>query len=151
MLNVFLRLLAAIYREGEPNAVRLHPVPRHRDLAVIMTHDIDAQTSMANAIQYAQFEKSQGIVGTYFVQTKYIKDFNDEVSLNAQGIKDMAALHWLGMELASHTGGTFHGVQPFPTGNRDGALSGISALCEDQNHNGKRIGVRRAARQQVLD
>ncbi|MDH4088026.1 MAG: hypothetical protein OEV71_15510 [Nitrospira sp.] len=103
MLDVFLRLLAAVYREGEPDAVRLHPVLRHRDLAVIMTHDIDAQTSMANAIQYAQFEKSQGIVGTYFVQTKCIKDFNDEVFLNDQGINDMAALHRLGMELASHT------------------------------------------------
>lgn len=116
MLDVFLRLLAAVYREGEPDAVRLHPVPRHRDLAVIMTHDIDAQTSMANAVQYAQFEKSQGIVGTYFMQTKYIKDFNDEVFLNDQGINDMAALHRLGMELGSHTVAHSKVFSHFPLG-----------------------------------
>ncbi len=116
MLDVFLRLLAAVYREGEPDAVRLHPVPRHRELAVIMTHDIDAQTSMANAVQYAQFEKSQGIVGTYFVQTKYIKDFNDEVFLNEQGIDDMAALHRLGMELGSHTVAHSKVFSHFPLG-----------------------------------
>lgn len=83
--------------------------------AVIMTHDIDAQTSMANAVQYAQFEKSQGIVGTYFVQTKYIKDFNDEVFLNDQGI-NMAALHRLGMELGSHTVAHSKVFSHFPLG-----------------------------------
>lgn len=115
-LDVFLRLLQAIYQKGEPDAVRIHPVPQHRDIAVMLTHDIDAQTSMANARQFAEYERSQQIVGTYFVQTKYIKDYNDEIFFNAQGVQDMQALQKLGMELGSHTVAHSKVLDHFPMG-----------------------------------
>ncbi len=116
VLDVFLRLLKAIYEKGEPDAVQLHPVPQHRQMAVMLTHDIDAQTSMANARQFAEYERSQGIVGTYFVQTKYIKDYNDEIFFNAQGVQDMRVLHQLGMELGSHTVAHSKVLSHFPLG-----------------------------------
>ncbi|MFO0775961.1 MAG: hypothetical protein U0172_14980 [Nitrospiraceae bacterium] len=114
--DVFLRLLANMYRHGEPNAVVVHPAPFNKQLSVLLTHDIDAQTSMANARQFAEFERSQGIVGTYFVQTKYVKDYNDEIFFNDQGVKDMAALHTLGMELGSHTVAHSKVLSHFPLG-----------------------------------
>ncbi len=116
VLDVFLRLLKEIYRAGEPDAVTLHTVPANKDLTVVLTHDIDAQTSMANAVVYAEFEKSQSIEGTYFIQTKYIKDFNDEIFFNEQGVRDMKKLSALGMELGSHTVAHSKVLVDFPLG-----------------------------------
>jgi hypothetical protein len=116
VLDVFLRLLKAIYLAGEPNGVVLHTVPHRRKLAVLLTHDVDAQTSMANSIRYAEFEKGEGIVGTYFIQTKYVKDFNDEIFFNAQGVRDMQAIRALGMELGSHTVAHAKALRVFPLG-----------------------------------
>lgn len=119
VLDVLLRLVKALYQSGEPEAVFLHPVPHHRDLSVMLTHDIDAQASMANAIRYAKFEKSQGIVATYFIQTKYVRDYNDEIFFNRQGVRDMAVLHKLGMELGSHTVAHSKVLDHFPLGTGD--------------------------------
>ena len=115
-LDVFLRLLKAMYLAGEPDGVVLHTVPFQRSLSVLITHDIDAQTSMANSIRYAEFEQSQGIVGTYFIQTKYIKDYNDEIFFNEQGVRDMQQIRMLGMELGSHTVAHSKVLYAFPLG-----------------------------------
>ena len=116
VLDVLLRLIKTIYLAGEPDAVTLHPVPHRRGVSVLLTHDIDAQSSMANSIAYAEFEKSQGIVGTYFIQTKYIKDYNDDIFFNEQGVRDMQAIHALGMELGSHTVAHSRVLNRFPLG-----------------------------------
>jgi hypothetical protein len=82
LLDVVLRMLKEIYRTSEPNAVTLGTVPYHRSLSVLLTHDIDASIAMANSLRYAEFERSQGITGTYFIQTKYIRDYNDDIFFN---------------------------------------------------------------------
>lgn len=102
-LDMFLRFIANVYRAGEPNAVTLWSVPAGKSLSVLMTHDIDYAKSLANAVEYARYEKSQGIRGTYFTQVKYIKDFNDEYFYNRAGVKNVQALRDLGMEVASHS------------------------------------------------
>lgn len=116
LLDVWLRFMKAIYIQACPDAVTLDPVPFRKAAAVILTHDIDAQTSMANAIRYAELERNHGIVGTYFIQTKYIKDYNDEIFFNEQGVRDMRTLHSLGMELGSHTVAHSKVLDRFPIG-----------------------------------
>jgi hypothetical protein len=61
--------------------VTIGTVPFGRSLSVMLTHDVDFTQSMANAVSYAEYEKSQGVVGTYFIQTKYIRDYNDDIFL----------------------------------------------------------------------
>ena len=58
-------------------------MPDGKKLAVMLTHDIDYTRSLANAIDYARFEHEAGIRATYFMQTKYIRDYNDDVILGA--------------------------------------------------------------------
>jgi hypothetical protein len=116
LLDVVLRMLKEIYRTGEPNAVVLGTVPYHRSLSVLLTHDIDASTSMTNALRYAEFEWNQGLTGTYFIQTKYIRDYNDDIFFNQQGVRDLQALHKLGMELGSHTVAHSKILDTFPLG-----------------------------------
>ncbi len=102
-LDVWLRLLKAIYGAGEPEAVTIGTVPFGKSLAVMLTHDVDFTQSMANAVTYAEYEKSQGVMATYFVQTKYILDYNDDIFFDQQGVRHLKTLAELGMEIGSHT------------------------------------------------
>ena len=91
-LDVWLRLLKAIYTAGEPDAVTIGTVPFGKSLSVMLTHDVDFTKSIANAVTYAEYEKSQGLTGTYFVQTKYIRDYNDDIFFNDQGVSHLKTL-----------------------------------------------------------
>ncbi|MCP9449850.1 MAG: hypothetical protein NNA21_07305 [Nitrospira sp.] len=111
-----LLLLEAVYRRGEPWAVTLDPTPDGRTMTVLLTHDVDAQTSMHNALTFAKEEQAHGVRGTFFIQTKYIRDFNDEIFLTDQWIADMKALAAMGMEIGSHTVAHSKVFDQFPMG-----------------------------------
>lgn len=102
-IDVWLRVIGRLYVESEPNAVTLGTVPDGKPLAVMITHDVDYARSVDNSRAYLDFEKSAGIPATYFVQTKYIRDYNDDVFFNDQKAPTIRELHAAGMELASHS------------------------------------------------
>ncbi|MBT3359731.1 MAG: polysaccharide deacetylase family protein [Rhodospirillales bacterium] len=116
MLDVLLRLLGGIYRKADDRAVFLGAVPNGKDLAVIITHDIDYTHSLANSIDYARLEHSLGISATYFIQTKYMRDWNDSIILNETAPDLLKKIRDMGMELASH--GVSHSLlfHNFPLG-----------------------------------
>lgn len=101
--DVLLRLLKEMYAAGEEDGVTIGSVPYNKNLSVLFSHDVDANTSYKNAVTYAEYEKSVGIKGTYFIQTKYIKDWNDEAIFTKEAIADLKKVHALGMEIGSHT------------------------------------------------
>lgn len=102
-IDVLLRLIANIYRSGEPNAVTLHTVPQGKPLAVLMTHDVDYTQSLANALAYARVEAEAGVPASYFVQTKYVRDWNDAVFFNDNGIALLKKLAAHDVEIGSHS------------------------------------------------
>ena len=102
MLDVILRLLGEIYRKADDRAVILRPVPHGKDLAVIISHDVDYTRSLVNAVDYARLERSQGIATTYFIQTKYMKDWNDNFFFDETAPRLLKKIKNMGMELASH-------------------------------------------------
>ena len=117
-LDVLLRLLRRIYREGQPDGVTLHTVPDGRSLSALITHDVDYEESLPNSEEYARHERSVNVPATYFVQTKYVRDWNDEAFLNPEGVTVLRRLLDMGMEIASHS--VAHSLQfdlmPFGTG-----------------------------------
>lgn len=115
-LDVWLRLLKGMYQIGEPHAVTIGTVPFGKSLSVMFTHDVDFTQSMANAVAYAEFERSKGLTGTYFVQAKYIRDYNDDIFFDDQGVQHLTRLAELGMELASHTVAHSASFSSFPMG-----------------------------------
>lgn len=115
-LDVLLGLIKAIYQAGEPSAVTIGTVPFGKSLTVLLTHDIDYTKSMENAIAYAEYEKSQGITGTYFIQTKYVRDYNDDVFFNEHGVGLLKQLAGLGVDLGSHTVAHSSELKNFPLG-----------------------------------
>ena len=115
-LDVWLRLLKSMYRAGQTGAVTLGTVPFGKSLSVMLTHDVDFTQSIKNAVDYAEYEKSQGLVGTYFIQVKYIRDYNDDIFFNEEGVGYLARLTELGMELGSHTIAHSKVFNQFPMG-----------------------------------
>lgn len=102
-LDVLLRLFKELYRTTAPAPVTLGTVPFGRQLPVLITHDVDYNRSLTNALAYAEFEASVGVRATYFVQVKYLRDFNDTAFFDNTAPPILQRLRALGHELASHT------------------------------------------------
>jgi peptidoglycan/xylan/chitin deacetylase (PgdA/CDA1 family) len=102
-VDVWLRTIKCIYQQHEPNAVTLWPVPDGHSLTVLFTHDIDYYRSVKNAVAYAAMENKYGVKATYFVQTKYITDYEDRAFLNDSATTFLQALDSMGMEIGSHS------------------------------------------------
>ena len=115
-LDVWLRLIKAMYRTAQEEAVTLGTVPFGKSLSVMMTHDVDFTQSIKHAVAYAEYEKRQGVVGTYFIQVKYIRDYNDDIFFNDEGVRYVKQLADLGMELGSHTIAHSRVFNQFPMG-----------------------------------
>ena len=115
-LDVLLRLFKELYAATAPAPVTLGTVPFGRQLPVLITHDVDYERSLTNALAYAEFEASVGVRATYFIQVKYLRDFNDTAFFNGSAPPILQRLRALGHELASHTVCHSRGFARFPLG-----------------------------------
>jgi hypothetical protein len=115
-LDVLLRLVKGIYRTGQENSVILGTVPWDKSLAVMITHDLDYTQSVLNSPSYADFEESQRIRATYFIQTKYVRDFNDAIFFNDEGVTRLRDLAGRNIEVASHSVSHSRVFHRFPMG-----------------------------------
>jgi peptidoglycan/xylan/chitin deacetylase (PgdA/CDA1 family) len=118
-LDALLNFVANIYRDTDAGGIVLGTVPDGKTLSVMMTHDVDYKHSVANAVTYAKMEAKYGVRSTYFIQTKYIRDYNDVPFLDEEGTANLRALSKMDVEIASHS--VSHSLQfhEFPIG--DGA------------------------------
>ena len=114
--DVVLRFLRQVWREGEPLAVSVGPVPQGKPLAVLMTFDVDYTRSLPNALAYAELLRSHGVRGTFFIQTKYMRDYNDAIMLTDEAVPYLKRLQELGMEIGSHTVAHARGFSRFAMG-----------------------------------
>ena len=147
-LDVWLRLLKAIYREGEPNAVTISTVPFGKSVSVMLTHDVDFTHSMANAVTYAEYEKSQQIGATYFIQTKYIRDFNDDSFFDVKGVTHLKKLVELGMDIGSHTVAHSKVFTQFPMGTGTEQYPSYAPFVKERrvSYNGTILGELRVSK-----
>ena len=131
-LDVWLRLIKAIYRTAQEETVTLGTVPFGKSLSVMMTHDVDFTQSIKHAVEYAEYEKRQGIVGTYFIQVKYIRDYNDDIFFNDEGVRYVKQLADLGMELGSHTIAHSRVFNQFPMGSGRESYPSYAPFVKDR-------------------
>ena len=101
--DVFLRLIEALYRSGEPAAAGLGTVPMGRSLTVLMTHDIDFLDSVKNSFDYESYERQAGIRATYFLQTKYVTDASEKAWVTPESLPLLRRLAAAVPELTSHS------------------------------------------------
>lgn len=117
--DVVARLVRDIYRAGEPASATLGTVPEGRDFTVIFSYDIDYSESLENSIVYAEFLRRHGIRGTFFLQTKYVRDYNDRVFFDDGAAAYIRALQELGMEVGSHSVSHARSFHDMPLGSGD--------------------------------
>lgn len=115
-LDSFLRFLARVYREGDDDAVELLTVPHNKEFTALLTHDIDFNRSILNIPAYADYQFSQGVPATYFIQTKYITDYNDSRFFEPSSEAILGGIDAQGMEIASHSVAHSNEFQNMPAG-----------------------------------
>lgn len=143
-----LRLIRALYQRHEPRAVTLGTVPYARSLSVILTHDIDYSRSLENALVYARHEYDANTPATHFIQTKYIRDWNDKVFFDDDNIDHIYKLEALNVELASHSVSHSPLFHDFDLGSGNEQYPGYTPFVRDENttYNGSILGELRVSK-----
>ena len=114
-LDNIYRWIRDLYVEGEATPYLIWTAPPGRDASLILTHDVDFSRSVLNATHYAKAIRDRGQSATFFIQTKVIRDWNDDVFFNES---NLAGLREVGreMELGSHSVSHSRIFSIFPTG-----------------------------------
>jgi len=116
VLDALLIFLENVYRGNQEHAVTLGTVPDGKTLSFILSHDVDFSQSLKNAVDYAKHEASENIEATFFIQAKYVEDFNDSIFFDNNGVEHLKKLEKLGMEIASHSVSHSLDFNKFPIG-----------------------------------
>ncbi len=115
-LDRLYQWLARFYVEHEPMPWLIDTTPAGTQLSILLTHDIDYTSAVSSARYYAQQLRESGAPGTFFMQTKYVKDYNDDVFFTVRTLPDVRQLGQHGMELASHTVSHANAFKIYATG-----------------------------------
>jgi len=102
-VDSLLRFIATVYQQGEDDSVEIWSAPYNKEFAALITHDIDYTQSLTNAVAYAQLESQLGVPATYFIQTKYVTDYNDQAFFTNQSRSVIQQLEAAGMAIGSHS------------------------------------------------
>lgn len=146
-MDVMLRILKNIYQSGG-NTVTLGTVPFNRALTLILTHDVDYTRSVINAAAFARTERELGVKATYFIQTKYIQDWNDDIFFNQAALGHLQRINELGMEIASHSVSHSRVFSRFPLGTGTESYPRYSPFVQESQvtYNGSILGELRVSK-----
>jgi len=131
-IDVFLRIIKKIYLAAVPYGVTIHTVPFNKSMSVMITHDVDYAGSMGNSLIYGRYEHDEGIRATYFIQTKYVRDWNDEIFFSDEKVPVVVQLEKWGMEIGSHS--VSHAVffSDFPLGTGTEQYPGYKPVVKNE-------------------
>lgn len=133
-VDVLFRWVRQLYVDGEPMPWLLATAPSGKDLSIILTHDVDYTRSVINSQAYAELLRSHGLHGTFFIQTKYVKDWNDDIFFNDKTVPMLRRLKDEGMELGSHTVAHSRAFKAFAMGDGAEAYPRYRPFVIDQTH-----------------
>jgi hypothetical protein len=147
-VDIMLRVLKEIFSFRNDDAVTLSPTPDGKRFTILLTHDIDFTRSIVNAARYAAMEKANGVKATYFIQTKYVKDWNDDIFFCDSNIKYLASVQQNGMEVASHSVAHSKVFSKFPLGTGNEAYPKYTPFVKERfvTYNGTILGELRVSK-----
>ncbi|MGQ9616778.1 MAG: polysaccharide deacetylase family protein [Spirochaetota bacterium] len=102
--DVIMLIIRAIYESCMYPFVYISTIPYSLSTALVLTHDVDAQTSFLDSLKFAAVEERYGVKSTFFENTKYFNDAMDigyySIKENLEAIKKLKKGGW---EIGSHT------------------------------------------------
>jgi peptidoglycan/xylan/chitin deacetylase (PgdA/CDA1 family) len=117
--DVIMLIFKAIYEGSCDPYVYVSPIPHALRTALVLTHDVDAQTSFVDSLKFAALEKRYGAESTFFETTKYFKDASDigyfSIKENIDAIRELKRQGW---DIGSHTVSHYGGLHSAPEGDR---------------------------------
>jgi len=102
-IDVVLRLLKNIYLSGDRDAAYISTVPYHKNISVCITHNINYEKALNNAVLFSQEEQKMGIRSTYFIQTRYIRDSRSRIFNSTEDFNKLKKIFDAGMDLQSNS------------------------------------------------
>ncbi|GLR47368.1 hypothetical protein GCM10007925_10790 [Sphingomonas astaxanthinifaciens DSM 22298] len=117
-MDVVFRWIRDLYVQGEDDPYLIGTAPAGHRGSLILTHDVDASKAVANSQRYAEAIRKAGSSATFFMQTKYVRDWNDDIFFNSATVSTLKSVAQ-NMELASHTVAHSRAFKAFPIGSGD--------------------------------
>jgi hypothetical protein len=114
--DVWMLLLRAWYELKEPDAIRLDTMPSAKSSVLLLSHDVDWENSFDPALDFADAEKQQGALSTFFIQTKYVSDANSKAFFFGKDLDDLRQLRAQGFSVGSHSIIHSRGFNKLPLG-----------------------------------
>jgi peptidoglycan/xylan/chitin deacetylase (PgdA/CDA1 family) len=131
-LDTLYDWIAGFYVDGEPMPWLIGTAPAGHMFSLILSHDVDFTNSVASARHSAAAFRAEDIAATFFMQTKYVRDYNDEVFFNLDTLPDVQALVADGMEVGSHSVAHARTFKAFPFGDGLEAYPQYSPFVKSQ-------------------
>ncbi|PYU22100.1 MAG: hypothetical protein DMG32_19035 [Acidobacteria bacterium] len=101
--DVWMLLLRAWYESIEPDAVRLATIPNGQSSVLLLSHDVDWEDSFGPALDFARMENDHHALSTFFIQTKYVSDYNSHAFFFGTDLQDLQKLFAQGFSIGSHS------------------------------------------------
>lgn len=115
--DVIMLILKAIYESSVSPFLYLSAVPYALPTALILSHDVDAQTSFVDSLKFAALEERYGVKSTFFENTKYFTDSMDigyyAIEENKEAIRKLKGGRW---DIGSHTVSHYKQFSKVPEG-----------------------------------
>lgn len=100
-IDAMLMVLKSIYHLNCRQAVSIGTAPAGKNMALVLTHNVDTRKKLFKSLDFARYEKSKGVSATYFVQAKYISDYTGEALLKPHLTDILKRLGDMGMDIGS--------------------------------------------------
>lgn len=146
-MDVLFRWVRDLYVEGEDQPYLIGTAPAGREGSIILTHDVDFTRSVGNSVVYAEAIGKRGLSATFMVQTKYVRDWNDEIFFNDVNVPAFKRLART-MEIGSHTVSHARGLKAFEVGTGQEEYPSYQPFVENQTQarNGTLFGEARVSK-----
>jgi hypothetical protein len=101
--DVWLLFLRAWYESHEPGAVRVATIPGGQSSVLLLSHDVDWENSFAPGLEFAAMEKQHHALSTFFIQTKYVTDYNSKSFFEGRDLDDLRQLFTQRFSIGGHS------------------------------------------------
>ena len=147
-IDVILRLIKNIYLQGERDAAYVSTVPYNKSLSVCITHNINYERALNNAVISAREEQKMNIHSTYFIQTRYIRDSRARIFNSLEDFDKLKKISMSGMDLQSNSVSGSPEFDQFEQGTGDEVYPSYRpyVMASDKTYHGSIFGEMRVSR-----
>lgn len=113
-------IVKALYQHHNSKSLIIGTTPYLKNPVLVLSHDVDAQTSFVDSLKYAELEKKFGVTSTFFENTKYFTDYLDidyyNIKENVDAIRKLKKMGW---DIGSHTVSHYKKLSKAELGEKD--------------------------------